>query len=106
MYVPADYDPGKSYEMVMFLHGDGEAGSRAGYNNTAQLNTAINNLTVNAENRDYLLYVPQAPYTYWSDEQLTMAQAAFAPVLHMNTTSTPTKFLPPASPRAVPAFIP
>jgi|GEM_PF-4055925 len=78
LFVPSNYDPSKTYKMMMFLHGDGEAGNIAGYNNTAQINQNIDNLIVNAEVHDYLLYVPQAPHTNWEFDQLTMANTAFA----------------------------
>lgn len=80
LYVPDDYDPSMTYPVVVFLHGMGESMSQkpADTVNIAQVNANINNLVVNAGSRDFLLYVPQARYTYWSDEQHIMTMTALA----------------------------
>src|SRR5205814_8239074 len=37
LFKPADYDPGKKYPLILFLHGAGERGN----NNTAQVRDAV-----------------------------------------------------------------
>src|SRR5690606_35586751 len=74
IFVPEDHDPSRSYELVMFLHGAGEVGS----DNISQVNVNIDNLIAQAEDRDFLLYIPQASGTFWGDDRLTIAEAAFA----------------------------
>lgn len=55
LYVPAGYDPSKSYKLVTFLHGGGERGT----DNLAQINSNINNLLKYAKQEKFFLYAPQ-----------------------------------------------
>jgi poly(3-hydroxybutyrate) depolymerase len=69
LYVPSDYDPSKTYPMVMFLHGAGEAGS----NNTSQVNGNIDNLLAAAKSRDFFLFAPQSGGSAWQSGQVVPA---------------------------------
>lgn len=55
LFVPQDYDPSRSYPIVLFFHGSGETGN----NNTSQVGNNINNLLANAKSRDFFIYAPQ-----------------------------------------------
>ncbi len=69
LYVPNNYDPTKSYPLVMFLHGAGEAGS----NNTSQVNGNINNLLAAAKSRQFFLFAPQSGGSAWQSGQIVPA---------------------------------
>lgn len=69
LYVPSDYDPLKTYPMVMFLHGAGEAGT----DNTSQVNGNIDNLLAAAKSRDFFLFAPQSGGSAWQSGQVVPA---------------------------------
>lgn len=69
LYVPTNYDPSKTYPMVMFLHGAGEAGS----NNTSQINGNIDNLLAAAKTNKFFLFAPQSGGSAWQSGQTTTA---------------------------------
>lgn len=70
LYIPDGYDPNTPTPLVMFYHGTGE-----GHNNntgspsynTAQVNTAVSNLTIQANAQNYLLFVPQSVNGWWGE---------------------------------------
>lgn len=86
LYVPDNYDPTKSYGVVVMLHGDGEAGTdnreqveaRTSGIYNGQVHGSLRNLAKNAKDRGYLLYVPQSPGTFWGDEQMYMTTGTLA----------------------------
>ncbi|MCL1675718.1 carboxylesterase family protein [Elizabethkingia meningoseptica] len=67
--LPKNYDPGKSYPLVMFLHGRGESGA----DNEKQLTHGAQ-LFLNENNRDNfpaIVVFPQCPEnSYWSNVQM------------------------------------
>ncbi len=62
LYVPQNYDPSKSYPIIVFFHGSGEGGN----NNTSQVGPNINNLFAAAKTREAFLYAPQSANGLWS----------------------------------------
>lgn len=84
LYVPDNYDPNESYPIVVFMHGAGQNGT----NNTNQVNSHINNLIKAARTEGFLLYAPQAPYTYYSDDMYQMVQNAVARASHEYNVDT------------------
>lgn len=53
--MPANYDASKSYSLIVFFHGAGQAGT----NNTSQVNGHIANLLANAAKENAFVYIPQ-----------------------------------------------
>ena len=74
LYVPPNLDPNVSHPLVTFLHGAGEWGT----NNSAPVNATIDNLIVNAKKFGFLVYIPQSPQQYWSNDQAFMSQNLIA----------------------------
>lgn len=76
LYIPDGYDPNTPTALVTMFHGIGEAygsyGSGDPRYNTAQLNSAISNLTINANARNYLLYVPQSEVGWWAEQYINV----------------------------------
>jgi len=70
LFVPKDYDPGKKYPLVLFLHGGGERGS----NNRAQLRQAGSRLWAATEIQQRwpcFVVVPQCPVgDYWGVREI------------------------------------
>lgn len=71
LYVPANYDPSKSYGWVTFYHGVGEsvAESEPDGINVDQVKYNIDNLVAAAKSRGFFLYAPQAPSS-WNNSTL------------------------------------
>ena len=61
LYVPANYDPARSYPLVTFLHGFGARGT----NNTSQVGVDIDGLLAECKRRGAFLYAPQSPDGIW-----------------------------------------
>jgi dienelactone hydrolase len=57
LHVPANYDPSKSYAMVVYYHGAGNLGN----NNTGPVNEMSNALYAKAVEEEAFIYVPQLP---------------------------------------------
>jgi poly(3-hydroxybutyrate) depolymerase len=57
LHKPENYDPTKTYSLVVYYHGSGSPGS----NNTSPVNEMSNNLYNNLVARDAFIYVPQLP---------------------------------------------
>lgn len=57
LHIPENYDPTKSYSLVVYYHGSGSPGS----NNTSPVNEMSNNLYNNLVSHDSFIYVPQLP---------------------------------------------
>ena len=64
LYVPDDYDPSKSYAVVMHMHGSGERGQYNNFDNFAHINDHITGLMAEAGQRDFLIYAPQSSYDW------------------------------------------
>ncbi len=56
LYTPVNYDPTKSYPLVVFFHGSGQQGT----NNTSQVNGPVANLLSRAAQENFFVYMPQA----------------------------------------------
>ncbi len=62
LYVPANYDPQKTYPIVMFLHGYGERGT----DNLAQINSNIDPVLSHCKTEEAFLFAPQcSPTSGW-----------------------------------------
>lgn len=77
LYVPNNYDPAKSYPLVIFLHGTYEAGT----DNTKHINAYLDNLILQAKARGFIVYAPQAPGGSFSDDRKNMIVQSVARAL-------------------------
>lgn len=68
LYVPDNYDPAKSYPVVVFLHGKSEAGT----DNARHINLYLYNLILQAKARGFIVYAPQAPGGSYSHDRKNM----------------------------------
>lgn len=78
LFPPVNYDSGKSYPLVLFLHGGGETGT----NNTDQVDYNIDDLiaaTARPEFSSFLL-APQTDYTWWINSQHELVKSILAEV--------------------------
>ncbi len=74
LFVPANYDPNKSYPLVTFLHGNGERRSaEGGAGNTWQVNGNIDNLLKFAKSQEFIIYAPQCWGGWGADHLNTIA---------------------------------
>lgn len=64
LYVPDDYDPTKSYAVVMHMHGSGERGQYNNFDNYAHINDHITGIMAEAGQRDFLIYAPQSGFDW------------------------------------------
>jgi predicted peptidase len=62
LFVPANYDPARSYPLVTFLHGFGARGT----NNTSQVGVDIDGLLAECKRRGAFLYAPQSADGIWT----------------------------------------
>ena len=76
VYVPRDYDPGRKWPVILFLHGSGERGS----NGTAQTQEGLGTaLRLWPERWPAICVFPQAPEeTVWHGRQGRLAMATLA----------------------------
>ncbi len=69
-FVPDNYDPNKSYALVVAYHGLGRTGANSTYDGQAHLTTNnFNNLLDAAKTNDFILYAPQT-YAGWGVDQV------------------------------------
>lgn len=67
VYIPEDYDSGKKYPLIVFLHGSGERGNDGELQTTVGVGKAIRE---NPERFHCLVYIPQCPADDdWSGRQ-------------------------------------
>jgi predicted peptidase len=80
VYVPADYDPGKAWPTLLFLHGAGERGD----DGTKQAEVGIGKaIRENPSRYPCIVVMPQCRHGLrWDGPMLDMAQAALAAVEH------------------------
>lgn len=76
LFVPDDYDPSKSYDMIIHLHGAGERGT----DNTSHVTTwNLTGLWWRAKTEGVLLYAPQTS-SWWGKSQVDLAMRGAATV--------------------------
>lgn len=69
LYVPTGIAAGEKRPLVMFLHGVGEVGT----NNSSQVNSNINGLFEEAQERGFYLYAPQLTSGDWTAARIDQA---------------------------------
>ena len=89
LHTPDSYQPGKTYPMIVWLHGAGECGSD-NINQIGHLHHMIPYL-VGPKKRDFFLLVPQCPHTHcsWEAPQICATKVRADGSVECHTTKDP-----------------